>query len=101
LWFRNPEEGGWGPEFQTVRNDSDRSYHQSSIERTIEQLSAVAVLARETPAPTEDSPPGDRTFEPCVDRAIHFAHAARAKSGCDFVGAKSCAWNKDHAWQGL
>src|SRR5580704_17716 len=38
----------------------------------------------------------DRALQPGVERAIHFAHAARAEERLDFVRAESCARDQCH-----
>ena len=40
-----------------------------------------------------------RPFQMAVGRAIHFAHAAGADGGDDFVRAETCAWGESQGWR--
>ena len=44
---------------------------------------------------------GDDALEPCIQRAIHLAHAASSKRGLDLVGSEFGASDECHPWASL
>jgi hypothetical protein len=53
----NPKKSGRSPKFQTVQGGSYWRNHQSSVERSVEQLFTIPAPTRETSSAAGNSPP--------------------------------------------